>query len=72
MANKITPPLILFIIGIVGLLFSWAQNTMEIMSKIPLTILFVAILCLGIYLQANKHLFNDDGFGEREGKRGFG
>ena len=72
MKINISPGVIIFVLGFIGLVFCLVEGKGEIGSKIPLTLFFTFIMGLGIFVEAKLKDGSYDEFGEMESPRGFG
>ncbi len=72
MKININPAVIIYILGISGLMFTLVDDTGEIGSKIPLSIFFIIIIGLGIVVQLTPKETLAGEYGESETSRGFG
>jgi len=72
MEFKINPAIIIFILGIGGLIFLSLDDSGEIGSKIPIALLFVFIIIIGIIIQISPEDKINGIFGEVDVKREFG
>jgi len=65
----ISPGVIIATIGVIGLMFTFIDDSGEIGSKIPLGIFFIIIMVIGILYEAYPTI--DETYGEFEAPRGF-
>ncbi len=69
--KNFSPGLIIAILGFTGLMFTFVDSSGEIGSKIPITIFFLFITCVGILLLMMPPEKINDTFGEVEAPREF-
>lgn len=65
----INPGVIIATMGIIGLLFTFVDESGEIGSKIPIGLFFIVIVILGILLEAYPKI--DETYGEFQSPREF-
>lgn len=71
MKINISPGVIVFILGFSGLVFSLADNSGQIGSKIPLSLFFLFVISVGVIIEIKMKDGSSDTFGEME-SGGFG
>ncbi len=72
MKFEINWAIVIFIFGLVGLVMSFADQSGQLGSKIPLTVFFMFVMCLGIGLQMLPRDWMETTFGEVGPPREFG
>ena len=63
---NVSPGMIIFILGFVGLIFSLADSSGQIGSKVPLALFFLFIISVGVVIEIKMKDGSSDIFGEME------
>ena len=73
MKFKLNPALVIYILGLTGLLFTFVDGSGEIGSKIPLSLFFIVVIILGIIIQMTPKDQLEGEYGEHHNaRRSFG
>ena len=68
---KIHPGILISTLGLIGIMFTFIDNSGQLGGKIPLTIFFLFIIVFGLVLLILPKERIDNLFGEVESPRGF-
>lgn len=72
MKFNFSPGVIIFTLGLFGLVFCLSDNSGEVGSKVPLSLFFLFIISIGIMIEIKMKGGDSDTFGEMEGGGGYG
>ncbi len=69
---NVSPGVVIFVLGFIGLVTSLAENSGQIGGKVPLALFFLFIIGMGIAIEIKLKKGDSDTFGEMESNKSFG
>lgn len=69
---NISPGVWIFILGFVGLIFSLAEDSVQVVGKAPLIFMFLFVIIIGMVIEIKMKDNGLETFGEMDSDRKFG